>query len=138
MKSRYRCHNFATIFLKICHNFAQTIPKLSAIIFLWNKTANMRGRCGMELVQVYNEFVADSAGEVTATINTEYGINIEGLELEMNFIPPYLDEFHDDWRAFMCTIEDANLNMQFFFIVNVNTMKIVELQMIDLDVRHVA
>ena len=98
----------------------------------------MRGRCEMELMQVYNKFVADSAGEVATTLHTEYGINIEGLKLEMNFIPPYLDEFHDDWKAFMCTIEDAMLDMQFFFIVNIITMKIVELQVIDLDVRKVS
>ena len=92
----------------------------------------------MELVQVYNKFVADSAGEVAATIHTEYGVNIEGLKMEMNFIPPYLDELHDDWKAFMCTVEDASLDMQFFFIININTMKMVELQMIDLDVRYIA
>jgi len=98
----------------------------------------MRGRCEMELVQVYNKFVADSTGEIATTINTEYGININGLKLEMNFVPPYLEEFHDDWRAFMCTIEDPKLDMQFFFIINVSTMKMVELQMIDLDIRQIA
>ena len=97
----------------------------------------MRGRCDMELTQVYNQFVANSTGQVAATINTEYGVNIEGLKLEMDFVPPYLDEFHDNWKAFMCTVSDAALDMQFFFIVNVETMKIVELQMIDLDVRQV-
>jgi len=98
----------------------------------------MRGRCEMELMQVYNKFVADSAGEIATTINTEYGVNINGLNLEMNFVPPYLEEFHDDWKAFMCTIEDVTLAMQFFFIVNINTMRMVELQMIDLDVRYIA
>ena len=92
----------------------------------------------MELMQVYDKFVADSAGEVATTINTEYGVNIEGLKSELDFIPPYLDEFHDDWRAFMCTIEDAALDMQFFFIINVKTMKVVELQVINLDVRKVS
>lgn len=92
----------------------------------------------MELTQRYNQFAVDSTSEVVATINTEYGINIEGLRLEMNFIPPYLEEFHDDWKAFMCTVEDATFEMEFFFIVNVDTMKIVELQMLDLDVRQIA
>ena len=93
----------------------------------------------MELMQIYDTFVADSAGEVATTINNEYGINIEGLKLELDFIPPYLDEFHDDWRAFMCTSIDEKLAIQFFFIVNITTMKMVELQMIDLgvDVGHV-
>ena len=92
----------------------------------------------MELTQVYNQFVADSSGEVATTIHTEYGVNIAGLKLEMNFFPPYLEEFHDDWKAFMCTVSDTKVDMQFFFIVNINTMKIVELQMIDLDVRYTA
>jgi len=92
----------------------------------------------MELAQVYDKFILGSTSEVTATINAEYGINIEGLKLEMNFIPPYLDEFHDDWKAFMCTISDDKLDIQFFFIVNINTMKMVELQMIDLDTNYVA
>jgi len=92
----------------------------------------------MELAQVYDKFIAGRTSEVTAMINAEYGINIEGLKLEMNFIPPYLDEFHDDWKAFMCTIFDGKLDMQFFFIVNTNTMKMVELQMIDLDAKYVA
>ena len=92
----------------------------------------------MELMQVYDTFVADGTGEVVTTINTEYGVNIEGLKLELDFFPPYLEEFHDDWKAFMCTIEDAALDMQFFFIVNVVTMKIVELQVINLDVRKVS
>ena len=92
----------------------------------------------MEIMQVYDKFVADSTGEVAATLNTEYGINIEGLKLELDFVPPYLDELHDDWKAFMCTIEDAILNMQFFFIVNIVTMKVVDLQVIDLDVRQIS
>ena len=92
----------------------------------------------MELVQIYDTFVADSSGYIATTIHNEYGINIEGLKLEMDFIPPYLDEFHDDWKAFMCTTSDEKLEMQFFFIVNMRTMKIVELQMIDLNVRHIA
>ena len=100
--------------------------------------SDVKGRCDMELTQVYNQFAVDSTSEVIATINTEYGINIEGLKLEMNFIPPYLEEFRDDWKAFMCTIEDAAMDMQFFFIVNTNTMQIVEVQMLDLDVYHVA
>jgi len=92
----------------------------------------------MELMQVYNQFVADSAGELATTINTEYGVNIEGLNFEMSFIPPYLEEFRDDWKAFMCTLDEANMGMQFFFIVNVATMKLVEMQMLDLDVKLVA
>lgn len=92
----------------------------------------------MELRQVYDKFVADGSGEVVTTINTEYGVNIEGLKLELDFFPPYLDELHDDWEAFMCTVEDAALDMQFFFIVNVVTMKIVEVQVLDLDVRKVS
>ena len=92
----------------------------------------------MELTQVYDIFVADSTSEVVATINTEYGINIEGLNLEIDFVPPYLDEFHDDWKAFMCTIEDAVLDMQFFFIVNTITMKVVDLEVLDIDVRQVS
>jgi len=92
----------------------------------------------MELMQVYDIFVADPSGEVVTTINTEYGINIEGLNLEIDFVPPYLDEFHDDWKAFMCTIEDAILDMQFFFIVNVITMKVVELHVLDFDIRQVS
>lgn len=92
----------------------------------------------MELMQVYNQFVADAAGEIATTLHTEYGVNIEGLKFEMNFIPPYLEEFRDDWKGFMCTVEEGDLDLQFFFIVNMNTMKIVELQMIDLDIRTVA
>jgi hypothetical protein len=92
----------------------------------------------MELRQIYEKFVADSTGEVATTINTEYGISIEGLKFEMEFIPPYLEEFHDDWKGFMCTIEDAALDMHFFLIVNVKTMKIVDLQMIDFDVRSIS
>jgi len=93
----------------------------------------------MELTQVYNQFVADSAGELATTISTEYGVNIEGLNFEMTFIPPYLEEFRrDDWKAFMCTLDEVNMDMQFFFIVNMNTMKIVEMQMLDLDVKHIA
>ena len=103
-----------------------------------NGEIDKRGRYEMELTQIYNTFVADSAGEVATTIYDEYGINIEGLQLEINFIPPYLDEFHDDWKAFMCTSSDVKLDMQFFFIVNMSTMKVVELQMIDLDAKYIA
>ena len=92
----------------------------------------------MELVQVYNQFVADSAGELATKINTEYGVNIEGLSFEMCFMPPYLEVFCDDWKAFMCTVKETQIDMQFFFIVNMATMKIVELQMLDLNVNHVA
>jgi len=92
----------------------------------------------MELIQIYNQFMADGTGEVATTLHAEYGVNIEGLKLEMNFIPPYLEEFRDNWKAFMCTVEEADMDIQFFFIVNMDTMKIVELQMIDLDIRTVA
>ena len=92
----------------------------------------------MELIQVYNQFVADGAGELATKISTEYGVNIEGLNFEMSFMPPYLEEFRDDWKAFMCTADEVNMDIQFFFIVNMATMKIVELQMLDLDVKFVA
>ena len=92
----------------------------------------------MELVQGYNQFMANQMGEVVSTIKTEYGVNIDGLKLEVSFVPPYLDEFRDEWEAFMCTVEDKNINMQFFYIVDTNTKKIVEVQMIDLDSKYVA
>jgi len=65
-------------------------------------------------------------------------VNIEGLNVEMNFIPPYLEEFRDDWKGFMCSISEADMDMEFFFIVNMTTMKMVELQMIDFDIKTVA
>jgi len=80
----------------------------------------------MELVQVYNQFVADSNGEVATKLNTEYGVNINGMTFDISFIPPYLDGFHDDWKAFICTDDD----IEFYFIVNTNTMKLEELQLI--------
>jgi len=92
----------------------------------------------MELMKVYDHFVADSAGELATKISTEYGVNIEGLNFEMSFMPPYLEEFRDDWKAFMCTLDEVNMEMQFFFIVNMATMKVVEMQMLDLDVKLVA
>ena len=83
--------------------------------------------------RVYDQFME----EVTATIYKDYGVNIFGKHLEMDFVPSYLEEESDDWKGFMCSVIDSKLDMQFFFIINVATGKVVDIQVVSLDSKYV-
>jgi hypothetical protein len=82
---------------------------------------------------VYDQFIE----EVTAVIHKDYGVNIIGKGLEMDFVPSYLEEENHNWKGFMCSVIDPKLEMKFFFIANTFTGKVVEIQVISLDSQYV-
>ena len=83
---------------------------------------------------VYDQFIE----EVTAAIHKDYGVSIARKCLEMDFVPAYLEEENHNWKGFMCSVIDPKLDMQFFFIANTLTGKVVEIQVISLDSKYVA
>ena len=84
----------------------------------------------MELVQVYDTFISSPKGAVVSTLHREYGINIMGLKLEIDFIPTYLEDEDHNWQAYRCTAHEGNTDIQFHFIINANTRKLVELEVV--------
>jgi len=84
----------------------------------------------MELTHVYDTFISTPTGAVVSRLSREYGINIMGLNLEVNYIPTYLEDDSSSWKAYCCTIS-GNHDIEFHFIINTETQKLVELEVVD-------
>ena len=92
----------------------------------------------MELTNIYDTFLDGEAGVVATTLKQEYNINITDLKLELSFLPTYLEERDHDWKAYSCMVDDGNMDVQFFFIINEATKELVELDVLTLNTNKVS
>ena len=84
----------------------------------------------MELAQVYETFISNPAGMMSEAIRQEFGINILTTELDLRFMPPYLESVSPSWQAYICDSKDEHLDLQFYFIVDIDTQNLVEYEVI--------
>ena len=85
-------------------------------------------------VKVYDQF----KNNVREIINKDYGIDIKNSNLDIDFMPPYLDNINDDWESFVCRAIDLQVDIQFFCIFNRITREVVEVGLTNFDNKYIA
>ena len=92
----------------------------------------------MELTAIYDTYLAQTTSAVVMTLQQEHNLNILGSKLELQTFPTYLDEDGQDWEGYSCVIDDGRLDVAFYFIVDVVTKELLELEILALSTLDVA